>query len=628
MFILISPEAMGHPPNDKKTRKTPPAPTPRPIPEPQKERFWRHSMTNLYPSVEIRINVSNPPHWRLRFAAMRPFFVPLAALAALLAGCAAPPSNPVRELSILSFNDFHGNIQAQGPVPVSPRLPDPRTGELKTQPAGGAAYFASAMQQLRARNPNTLIVAGGDLIGASPQMSSLLRDEPTLAALSELGVTATALGNHELDAGLPELLRKARGECAPQGCAWPGYKGPGFPYLAANMIDEASGKPALPGHVLTEVGGLRIGIAGAVTRDTPKVIVARAIQGLRFTDEADALNAEIPSMKAAGARLLVAIMHEGGAQSGPGAAANDPSYACPGLSGRVLDIAKRLDPAYAVIIGGHTHQAYTCKIDGRLVVQAGSYGGWITESRLQLDGDARVLDAQAINHPVLQSAYAANPALAALVARAAELTAAARNRPVATLKAGATRHVSEPNGDSALGNLIADAQLAYARKQGPADIAFMNPGGIRADLVITPERPVTMSDLLAIQPFGNDLVALTLSGQQLLDLLQRQLPHPDSGPRLLSASAGLRYTWNVDSDGQARLGPVSLDGQPLQPGKDYRIVVNNFLSEGGDASGGFRLGRNRAILGSDIDALVDYLSGHPDAVATAAAGRLTQSPKN
>lgn len=551
-----------------------------------------------------------------------PFAASLVA-AALLAGCATPQRPAQTELTLLSINDFHGNIQPARPTPLMARVPDPVTGEVKPQPAGGVAHLATALAELRAKRPDAVVVAGGDLIGASPLISNLLRDEPTLAAMSQLNIAASALGNHELDAGLPELLRKARGECGPTECLWPGFKGPGFPYLGANVLDAATGKPLLPTHVMRQAGSLKVAIAGVATKETPSVIVARAIQGMRFADEVTTLNALVPQLKAEGAQVLVAVMHEGGVQ-GPGSSANDPTYTCPTLTGRVLDIAKRLDPAYAVIIGGHTHQAYTCKINGRLVVQAGSYGGWITESRLTLDANGQVLDAEAVNHPVLQSAYAPNPALADLVARAAALTEAARTKPVATLARGAIRSPREPHGDTPLGNLIADSQLAFARKQGPADIAFMNPGGIRADLVVEPGKPTTMSDLLAIQPFGNELVALTLTGQQLFDILQRQLPKGEASPRFLQPSSTLRYRWRMGADGAAQLGEILIDGQPLNRTRDYRIVVNNFLSEGGDAQTGFKHGRDRAVLGTDIDALVELLASQPQAVDQVAPGRIVR----
>ena len=543
--------------------------------------------------------------------------------AALLAGCATAPATGPTELTLLSINDFHGNIQPAKPTPLMPRLPDPATGEVKPQPAGGVAHLATALAQLKARNPDALVVAGGDLIGASPLISNLLRDEPTLAAMAELGISASALGNHELDAGLPELLRQARGECGANGCLWPGYKGPGFPYLGANVLDAATGKPLLPTHVVKQAGKLKVAVAGVATLETPQVIVARAIKGIKFADEADTLNALVPQLKAEGAQVLVAVMHEGGVQ-GQGASANDSTYACPTLTGRVQDIAKRLDPAYAIIIGGHTHQAYTCKINGRLVVQAGSYGGWITESHLKFDASGRVTEATAVNHPVLQSVYAPNAALAELVARAAALTEAARNKPVATLPRGATRFAKAPHGDASLGNLIADSQLAYARKQGPADVAFMNPGGIRAELVVEPGKATTMSDLLAIQPFGNDIVALTLTGQQLWDILQRQLPKGDAAPRMLQPSSTLRYRWRMGADGVAQLGEILIDGQPLNRTRDYRVIVNNFLSEGGDAQTGFKHGRDRAVIGTDIDALVELLRDNPKAIEAAAPGRIVR----
>ena len=551
--------------------------------------------------------------------------------ASLLAACALPqPIQPIQatqpapvaartELSIFSINDFHGHIQPTSPTPLMPRLPDAQTGEIKAQAAGGVAYLAAAMAKLRAGREHSVFVAAGDLIGASPQLSALLKDEPTLAALGDLGLVASALGNHELDAGLRELQRKANGECPPAGCAWPGFKGPGFPYLAANMLDAQTGRPILPTHIIKDIAGFKVAFVGAVTRDTPSVVLPKAIVGLRFADEADTLNALLPQLRAEGAQVLVAVMHEGATHQG---GANDASHACPGLQGRGVDIAKRLDPAYAIIISGHTHQAYTCKINGRLLVQAGSYGGWVTESRLTLDSAGKLLDAQAVNHPVLQSAYTPNPAFVALVQRAAELTAAARTKPVAELKQGAQRAAQAPFGDSPLGNLVADSQLAYAKKRGPADLALMNPGGIRADLTVEPGRPVTMSDLFAIQPFANELVVMTISGAQLRELLQRQLPKGDAPPRMLQVSNSLRYQWRMGADGVAQLGEVRVAGQPLEAQKNYRLVVNNFMAEGGDGQSVLRQGTERVSIGVDVDAMVELLSENPAAATQITPGRI------
>ena len=541
----------------------------------------------------------------------------------LLTGCAnqptfsSPASQPV-ELSIFSINDFHGHIQSKLPTPLSPRLPDSQTGELKAQAAGGVAYLATVLDKLRSQRKNQVFVAAGDLVGASPQMSSLLKDEPTLSALGELGLTVSSLGNHDLDAGLPELMRKTRGECASAGCAWPEFKGASFPYLAANMFETETGKRVLPSHILKDIGGLKIAFVGAVTRDVPKVIIPKSIVGLRFADEADTLNALVPELHAAGAQVLVAIMHEGAMFDG---AANDPSYECAGLKGRGVDIAKRLDPAYAIIISGHTHQAYTCKIDGRLMVQAGSFGGWLTESRLTLDANGAVLDAQAINHPVLQGIYAPNPAFVALVQRAAALTTAARNKPVANLTRGATRAVTAPFGDSPLGNLVADAHLAYAKKRGAVDIGMTNSGGIRADLTVEPGRTVTLSDLFAIQPFGNDLITLTVTGAQLREMIRRQLPKRP-GAAVLQVSNNLRYQWSQAEGADAVLESITFEGKSLDLARDYRVVVNTFMAEGGNDLNVFKQGRDRLTVGPDIDAFEEWLRENPNAMDQIEPGRI------
>ena len=565
----------------------------------------------------------------------RPFLAPLKciftstlgfSLVIFLTACATPTTSTLEsepktiELSIFSINDFHGHIQPKSPTPLSPRLPDAVTGEIKPQPAGGVAYLATVLDKLRAQRTHHVFVAAGDLVGASPQMSSILKDEPTLSAMGELGLLASSLGNHELDAGLPELLRKTRGECAAGGCAWPEFKGAGFPYLAANMFDTASGKRVLPSHVMKDIGGLKIAFVGAVTRDTPRVISPRAIVGLRFADEADTLNALVPELRAAGAQVLVAIMHEGATHEG---GANDRSYTCPGLQGRGVDIAKRLDPAYAIIVSGHTHQAYTCKIDGRLLVQAGSFGGWLTESRLTLDTTGRVLNAQAVNHPVLQGVYAPNPAFAALVQRAAALTTAAREKPVAMLTRGAQRSATAPFGDSPLGNLVADAHLAHGKKHAKADVAMTNSGGIRADLTVEPGRMVTMSDLFAIQPFSNELIALTITGSQLQELIRKSLPKRP-GPASVQVSHNLRYQWSQTAGAEPTLESVTFEGKPLDLVRDYRVVVNSFTADGGDNLSVLRQGRDRTTLGMDIDALAEWLVENPKAIEQIEPGRITK----
>ena len=304
-------------------------------------------------------------------------------------------------------------------------------------------------------------------------------------------------------------------------------------------------------------------------------------------------------------------------------AANDPSYACPGLQGRGVDIAKRLDPAYAIIISGHTHQAYTCKINGRLLVQAGSFGGWLTESRLTVDGTGKVLDAQAINYPVLQGVNAPNPAFVALVQRAAALTIAARDKPVTMLSHGAQRTAKAPYGDSPLGNLVADAHLGFAKKSGAVDIGLTNSGGVRADLAVEPGRMVTMSDLFAIQPFSNPLIVMTITGAQLQELIAKQLPKRP-GAASLQVSANLHYEWS-QAEGQApTLLKLTVDGKPLEPARDYRLVVNSFTADGGDSLSILRQGRDRVTLGMDVDALAEWLVDNPKAMDQIESGRIVR----
>ncbi|MDY0746850.1 bifunctional metallophosphatase/5'-nucleotidase [Paucibacter sp. R3-3] len=542
-----------------------------------------------------------------------------------LAGCATAPAPTAapRTLTLLSINDFHGFIQSRAPVPAMLRLPEADGSLGKPAPAGGIPYLAAALDSLRAEHPGALVVAAGDLIGASPQNSALLADEPSLVAFDKLGIVASALGNHELDGGLPALQDKLAGRCPAGGCPLPGYAGVHFPYLAANLVETATGKHPFRSYVIREVDGLKLAFVGVVTKNTPSVSLPRNMEGLRFSDEAETLNALVPELRAKGAQVLVAVMHEGAEWRGP---ANDPTYACTGLGGRGVDIAHRLSPEYAMIVSGHSHMAYTCKVDGRLLVQAGSFGAWITQTTLKVDGQGHVLDAQAVNVPVLQSRYTPAPAFAALEAEAEKLTEPVRLRPIATVAHGLRRTPADPLGDAGLGNLIADSQAAYARAHDTAQtgpiVALMNLGGIRTDLEATPARPVNLSELTAIQPFHNDLVALTLSGAQLRELLTSQLPRGTAAPRLLQPSSGLRYTWARAADGSARLVEVKIDGQPLDDARNYRVVANGFMADGGEGLTVMRQGRDRTVLGVDLDAMLEYLAAHPEAVDQVEPGRI------
>lgn len=545
----------------------------------------------------------------------------LASAALLLAACASHPVSAPLELTVLGINDFHGNIQASAPVPKTLRVQDAAHPEQTVAvAAGGAAYVAAALDRLREAHPNSITVGVGDLIGAAPLASSLLADEPTIEAMNRLGMSLSVVGNHEFDRGREELLRRVRGECpSAQGCQLPGFQGARFAYLAANVIDEASGKPIFPPYAIRSVGGVKIAFVGAVLKGTPQIVNPAGIRGLRFEDEADAINRVLPEIRAQGVRTIIALIHEGADYSSPRGTYNDAGYRCDGFSGPIKSIVQRLDPQIRAVMSAHTHMAYTCKVDGRLVVQGASYGAMITELDLRVDpASGELLDIQAHNELVDQHALSPDPAMQAFVAGVVERTRKVAAQPVGRLPFGLDQSLPErgPNADSALGNLIADSQLVFAQGDDkPAQIAFMNTGGIRANLPSgeRSEQPVqlTLGDLYAVQPFGNDVVVMTLSGEQIEAVLNQQEggAQPGSLPRLLQVSRGFAYRWDVSRPKGQRAYAASLNGEPLQPDQIYRVAVNGFLAEGGDGLTVLAQGRERRVLGGDVDALRRYLAG-------------------
>ena len=529
---------------------------------------------------------------------MRRHLFLLALAAAGVIGCAtAPPATPL-QVRILAINDFHGNLKtpANGLNLVNPR---------SRRAAGGAEHMATLVAQLRAQNPNSVFVAAGDLIGATPLLSSLMHDEPTIEALTLMGLEASAMGNHELDRGQPELLRLQKGGChAKDGCKGPlPFKGAGFQYLAANTVVEVSGKTLLPPYWIKRFEGVPVAFVGVTTKFTPSVVVASSVAGLKFRDEADTINALVPELKRLGVEAIVVLMHEGGEHTG--------NYnECAGINGPVVDIVKRLDKAVDLVISGHTHRAYNCRIDGRLVTSADAFGTLVTQIDLTLDRNSGdVLSAVAENIVVAPESLAKAPALTALIASYERIVAPLAQRPAGRLSEPFTTSVNKA-GESLLGRLIADAQLEATRGAG-AQLAFMNPGGVRS-LLGAPERlNVSYEDLFAVQPFYNQLITMTLTGEQILQLLQRQ--YRFDNPRALYPSKGLSYTWDAALPAGQRVlpGSVMLDGKALDMATQYRVTVNSFLAEGGDTNALLRQGLNRTTGVVDIDALEAYFKVRP-----------------
>jgi 5'-nucleotidase len=531
----------------------------------------------------------------------------IAAALLALAACAAPPLPAQVEVRLLAFNDFHGHLETP---PYGLPVPDPdRPGATKVARSGGAAHLATALAELRQGHGNTITVAAGDLVGASPLASSLFFDEPTVTALGDMGLAFSSVGNHEFDRGRAELLRLAQGGCHPregcvEGTSWPGAR---YAWLAANVIDTATGEPFLPGHAVRDFQGIPVGFIGVVLRSTPSIVLKSGIAGLAFIDEADAVNAQVRLLRAKGVEAIVVLIHEGGQSSG---AYNDP--ACPGFEGAIIDIVRRFDRAVDVVVSGHTHQAYLCRVDGRLVTSAGSYGRVVTAIDLTLDratGEASVTGAG--NFLVAPDRYPADARMAAFVAATATRVQAKAGRPVGTL-AGEFSPLANPAGESALGRILADAQLAATREESGAQVAFMNPGGIRAPLSSKrPDHVLTYGDTFAVQPFGNNLVTMTLTGAQVVQALEQQWPaEAGARARILAVSDGFSYAWRASGPQGSRVvpGSVTLAGKPLDPLAPYRVTVNAFLALGGDNFTVFSQGVEVSGGPIDLDALEAWLS--------------------
>ena len=549
-----------------------------------------------------------------------PLLICLAA-AALLTACATapPPSSPTSlptpaptpsatsaapvRVKLLAINDLHGNLL---PPPGGIRIQDPADAQKRINvPAGGVAAMATLLDTLRAQSPHHVFVAAGDLVGASPLLSALFRDEPTIEALNLMGLAVAAMGNHELDRGQAELLRLQNGGCnSTDGCKGPQpYTGARFQYLAANTMVKASGKTLLPPYAIKTFDGIPVAFIGVTLKGTPRVVVPSGVAGLEFGDEADTVNALVPELQRQGIEAIVLLMHEGGYPTGD-------YNECPGISGAVVDIVKRLHKAVDLVISGHTHSAYNCVIDGRPVTSAHRYGTLVTQVDLVLDPKTRdVSSAKADNVIVSTAQFAPHPRLVELINSYERLSRPLAQRPVVRLGAPFSL-AANPAGESALGNLIADAQLAATRDAG-AQVAFMNPGGVRAPLGGEGRLEVVYEQVFAVQPFYNQLITMTLSGEQLLQFLERTVS--GTRPRPFHHSRGLSYTWDANQPPKQRLlrDSVHLGGQPVTPQQSLRVTVNSFLAEGGDDAAMLRQGLARQPGLIDVDALEAYLKANP-----------------
>lgn len=546
-----------------------------------------------------------------------------------LAGCVSAPGTPVAaaqaksklvELNLVSINDFHGNLEASAYKLAPESTAGTSSAGKDTIKAGGIDVLGGALAAFRKEDKDLLFVGAGDMVGASPALSSMWADEPSIIAMNRMGLVASALGNHEFDQGSKELLRQQHGGCdsprPSKACQISkSFEGAGFSYLATNVIDQASGKNLVPGWRIVDVKGVKVGLIGAVLQDVASVAVGSAIKGSTFLDEADSINKVLPEMRAQGAQVFVVLIHEGGHTGEPFDKVN-----CDGLEGPIVGIVKKLDPAIRLVLTGHSHKGYLCKVDGRVVTQADAMGHLLSRIKMTVDASSgKVEDIQVRNVVMAPGAFAPDPQLAAYLQDVRARSQAALAQPVAHIAAAVARKEND-DGESALGSMIADAALAATRTQG-AQIGFMNPGGIRKDLEVGEGGVVSFGQAQAVLPFGNTLVVQDLRGAQLRELLEQQWKREGSRGYMLQVSGSLSYQWDsTRPPGQRVLpGSVKVDGKPLEDGKTYRVVANNFLADGGDNFPALGGGTNRIDTGMrDLDALIAHLKQGSNGTSLAA----------
>ncbi len=528
----------------------------------------------------------------------------------LFAACSFVSARPVDTaetvaVQLLAFNDFHGNLEPPGGS----------NGLIGSIEAGGAEYLATHLSTLAARNPNTLIVSAGDLIGASPLLSGMFHEEPTIEALNAMGVDVSSVGNHEFDNGGAELLRMQNGGCHPvDGCQdSTSFAGATFQYLAANVLADPriAGRsgPLLPAYVIKDVGGVRIGFIGITLRGTPSLVMAAGIDGLTFEEEAATVNTWVGVLTRQNVRAIVVLIHEGGFPK------TDDYNGC-GISGAILDIGKRISDEVDVIVSGHTHRGYNCTIDNKVVTSAAAFGRLITTIDLTVHKRSAEVVSKTARNVVVTRDVQKDPAQTAIIEHYRPFYAVVANRIVGTIAGDLTR-VQNAAGESPVGDIIADGILeASAAASQTAAVAFMNPGGIRADLFLGPAkdpRPVTYAETFSVLPFRNRIMVQTMTGEMIKEVLEEQFDNIGPGQdRILQVSRGFRYSYDRTAARSQRVDPksITIDGRQLEPRQRYRVALNEFIATGGDNFTAFTRGTETATIGMDLDALTAYLRKH------------------
>ncbi|MGB5101581.1 MAG: bifunctional metallophosphatase/5'-nucleotidase [Methanothrix sp.] len=539
--------------------------------------------------------------------------------ALLVLGFSIATSAPVNssddtvELQIVALNDFHGQLE-----PPSGNLTlyyNSTNYPLKVE-AGGASYLATQIGALKATNPNTVIVSAGDCIGASPLVSALFHDEPTIETLSEIGLEYSAVGNHEFDKGVSELLRMQYGCCHKiDGCQDKDrFVGAGYDYLTANVVNRANSNNTsinrtnntlFPPYKIREIDGIPVAFIGVSLKDTPNVVTPSGVRDVAFLDEADSINAVVRELKEKGIKTIIVLIHDGGKQEGlPSESKN--------FSGSIIDVVKRCDKEVDVFVTGHTHQSYVSTVDGRIVTQAGWQGKFLTDIDLVISKETGdVLLAKAKNVAVTRD-VPKDADVSEIVEKYSTLTKPLTQKVIGSITADIYKKPGN-SGESALGDVIADTQL-YSTRQKGAKVAFMNIGGIRTDLIYKASKSegpgnVTYGEAFSVQPFGNSIFTMNLTGSQIDELLEKQFDNPTPGINsILQVSSGFNYTWNrsAPSGQKVDINTIKINGKPIDPKGSYCVAANTFLADGGDNFTVFKNEVDRVCGIGDLDAFIAY----------------------
>jgi 5'-nucleotidase len=616
------------------------------------------------------------------------FAATVLALAALGTSQAQTPTpKPPFTVKVIGFNDYHGNLESPGTFGVNTLVP------AASRPAvGGAEYMAAYVARMKAANPLNVVVGAGDFIGATPLISSLFFDEPAVETLNKIGLEFNAVGNHEFDKGKDELRRLQNGGCKlngglpdPNSCKGFGSSAPGtfdgakYKWLSANVVETATSRTLLPAFGMKSFNGVRMAFIGMTLKGTPGIVTPTGVAGLEFRDEADTVNALVPRLRALGIESIVVLVHQGGFQNTITGGGVQPITSdingCTGnlrnANGTASDIAAivaRLDDAVDLVVSGHTHAAYNCSANtvdvsstgvatprptglanrvGRLipVTSSSAFGRVLTEIDLTIDPNTRNITAVSPTNrlvdrtdPTIIADIAANPEVRDIVAAYKAAVSPLANQVIGTITADMT-NAANAAGEMQAGDLIADAQLQATQPAslGGAVMAFMNAGGVRNPGFVKPAAAsfpydVTYGEAFTVQPFGNSLVTMTLTAQQIKDVLEQQFLgcNGQTAQRIMQISNGLRYTWNSAGTCGTRItdvaftptdltvnpplvtGPtdnIVIGGVVQNPARTYRVTVNNFMATGGDGYSVLVGGTNQLGGAQDIDALVAYLAG-------------------